>query len=78
MKRALPLLLVLLVAPFARAVPTESLRLSFVGDLMAHNVNYEMKDYDRIYDGIRDLFLLDDLTFANLEIVIDPSRPRTT
>ena len=74
----LPLLLLLLLSPPARATPARTLRLSFVGDLMAHNVNYETTDFDRVYDGIRDLFLLDDATFANLEIVIDPSRPRAT
>ncbi len=78
MKRKAPAfaLLLLLVPSPVRSLPTEPLRLSFVGDLMAHDVNYEMADYDRIYDGIRDLFLADDLTFANLELVVDPSRPR--
>jgi len=69
---------VLLFVRPAAAVPTEALRLSFVGDLMAHNVNYETLDYDRIYDGIRDLLLADDLTFANLELVVDASLPRAT
>ncbi len=78
MRRAVSLLLCLLplLAPPAGAAPSQPLRLSFVGDLMAHSENYEMADFDRIYDGIRDLFLLDDATFANLEIVVDPSRPR--
>jgi poly-gamma-glutamate capsule biosynthesis protein CapA/YwtB (metallophosphatase superfamily) len=78
-RRSAPLFAALALA-IARvpAVPSEDLRLSFIGDVMAHNVNYEMKDYDRIYDGIRDLFLADDLTFANLELVVDPSRPRAT
>lgn len=71
----LPLLLLI---PYAQAAPAQGLRLSFVGDLMAHNVNYESTDYNRIYDGIRDLFLHDDVTFGNLEIVVDPSRPRAT
>ncbi len=80
MKRAGPVLsvLLLLLAGPAWSAPSEPLRLSFVGDLMAHNVNYEMADYERIYDGIRDLFLADDLTFANLEMVVDPARPRAS
>ena len=42
---------------------------------MGHDVNYQMADYGDIYRGVRDRFLSDDLTFANLELPLDPSRP---
>jgi poly-gamma-glutamate synthesis protein (capsule biosynthesis protein) len=51
------------------------LRLAFVGDIMGHDVNYGMEDYRDIYRGVRDVFLSEDLTFANLEFPLDPSRP---
>jgi hypothetical protein len=42
---------------------------------MGHDVNYGMEDFHEIYRGVRDVFLSDDLTFANLELPIDGSRP---
>jgi len=53
------------------------LRLTFVGDIMGHDVNYQMKDFHNIYSSIRDMFLADDLTFANLEFPLDPFRPHS-
>ena len=53
------------------------LRLTFVGDIMGHDVNYQMKDFHNIYSGIRDMFLTEDLTFANLEFPLDPFRPQS-
>ena len=53
------------------------LHLTFVGDIMGHDVNYQMKDFHNIYSGIIDMFLSDDLTFANLEFPLDPFRPRS-
>ena len=47
--------------------------LSFVGDIMHHRRNAEMPDYDRLYDSVRKLLQIDDLSFANLEFPIDPS-----
>lgn len=58
--------------PEAAAAP---LRLSFTGDLMAHSINYEMQDYDKIYKGLEGLLLEDDLTFGNVEFPMDPDRP---
>lgn len=43
------------------------LELTFMGDIMAHSVNFSMKDYDMIYDDIRTILLSDDLSFGNLE-----------
>jgi poly-gamma-glutamate capsule biosynthesis protein CapA/YwtB (metallophosphatase superfamily) len=51
------------------------LRLSFAGDLMAHPPNFRMSDYGRIYDAVEQVFHNDDLSFINLEFVVDPSRP---
>lgn len=50
------------------------LRLTFMGDIMAHDVNYHMPAYDEIYRGVRDIFTSDDLTVANLELPVDPTR----
>jgi poly-gamma-glutamate synthesis protein (capsule biosynthesis protein) len=60
------------------ASPVDTLTLTFVGDLMAHNVNYRMADYGRIYRAVETSLLSDDLTFANLEAVVDPSRPMSS
>lgn len=57
------------------ADPTRVLHLTFVGDIMGHDVNYQMEDFHDIYHGVRDVLLADDLTFANLELPLDPSRP---
>ena len=51
------------------------LRLTFVGDIMGHEVNYRMRDFRDIYRGVRDVFLAGDLAFANLELSLDPFRP---
>ena len=59
----------------AAASPQRILHLSFVGDIMGHDVNYIMGDYADIYAGVSDIFLNDDLTFANLELPVDPTRP---
>jgi len=70
--------------PAARTRPplpdgaTGQLTLTFVGDIMAHRPNYLMPDYNRIYDAVRNAFLSDDLTFANLEFPVDPTRPYST
>jgi poly-gamma-glutamate synthesis protein (capsule biosynthesis protein) len=59
------------------ADPARVLRLTFVGDIMGHDVNYHMEDFSDIYRGVSDVFLSDDLTFANLELPLDPFRPST-
>lgn len=70
---ALALLFSLIGPVFAQA--TVTLRLTFIGDIMAHEVNYRMASYDDIYSGVADMFRGDDLTFANLELPVDPTRP---
>jgi len=51
------------------------LRLTFVGDIMGHDVNYRMEDFRDIYRSLRDALLAADLSFANLEFPLDPFRP---
>jgi poly-gamma-glutamate capsule biosynthesis protein CapA/YwtB (metallophosphatase superfamily) len=69
-------LLSVLVTPVASF--GEVLTFSFVGDIMAHTVNFEMPDYDRIYDSLRDLLSQDHASFANLEFPIDETAPYAT
>lgn len=59
----------------APAAGPPSLVLSFVGDIMHHELNAAMPDYDRLYDAVRELLLIDDLSFANIEFPVDPMRP---
>lgn len=54
--------------------PTQVVRLSFTGDLMAHNASTRMDDFAAIYRQLEDLLKADDLTFANLETPVDDSR----
>jgi len=58
-----------------RADPPVTLRLTFLGDIMAHDVNFRMNDYRDIYRGVQDILLQDDLTVANLEFPVDPTQP---
>lgn len=53
----------------------EELSLVFAGDIMAHSVNYSMKDYNKIWAGIKDITSDSDFTFANIEAPIDDNRP---
>jgi hypothetical protein len=57
------------------ADPAHVLRLTFVGDIMGHDVNYHMEEYADIYRGVSGILLSDDLSFANLELPLDPFRP---
>jgi poly-gamma-glutamate capsule biosynthesis protein CapA/YwtB (metallophosphatase superfamily) len=57
------------------APASRDLSLTFVGDIMGHDVNYRMQDYHDIYRGVQDLLRSSDLTFANLELSLDPFRP---
>ena len=50
------------------------IELLFAGDVMAHNVNYRMKDYEIIWDGVRDEISAADLAFANIEAPIDTTK----
>ena len=62
----------------SKASKTSELTLSFSGDIMAHDVNFKMKDYNRIYDDVRDILLNDDLSFGNVETPVCEERPLST
>ncbi len=73
-------LFLLLIVPYFIAYPllaekNRILRLTFLGDIMAHTANYLMQDYHLIYQRVKDVLIEDDLTFANLEFTVDDSRP---
>lgn len=72
-------ILFLLVFFFSLSSPlyaqSKRLQLSFVGDIMVHTANYLTSDYSAIYASIAPLLQRDDLSFANLEFPVDPSRP---
>ena len=55
--------------------PSNSITLLFAGDVMAHNVNYNMKDYNLIWEDLKPDFAKADFTFANLEAPIDSTKP---
>jgi len=57
---------------------SESLSLTFAGDIMAHTVNYQMSDYSRIYRGVSRILKADDLSFGNLEIPVNDGMPLST
>ncbi|MEM5947262.1 CapA family protein [Spirochaetia bacterium 38H-sp] len=52
--------------------------LTFAGDLMAHNVNYETPNYDEIYKDIKSIISSDDISFCNLETVLQKDKPNST
>jgi hypothetical protein len=56
----------------------QTLTCTFLGDIMAHDVNYRMNNYNLIYEDVKDLLLTDDLTFANLEFPIAADLPYST
>ncbi len=64
-----------MLQPVAAAQAPRIVRLTFIGDIMAHDVNYAMGDFRDIYREVESDFLDDDLTVANLELPVDPTRP---
>ncbi|MFP4364805.1 MAG: CapA family protein [Spirochaetia bacterium] len=54
------------------------LLLSFCGDIMAHDINYLMEDYNDIYTEASEYLQDDDVSFGNLEFPIDPTRRYST
>ena len=59
-------------------IKQQPLYLAFAGDIMAHSVNYRMKDYNLIYEDIVPLLSSRDLAFANLETPVCDKRPYQT
>jgi len=58
-------------APRVYQPENEELTLVFAGDIMAHEQNYKMKDYSKIWNGIRDITTDSDLTFGNIEAPVN-------
>ena len=55
-----------LPSPHEPDIP-QDLTLLFAGDIMAHTPNFNMKDYDKIWEAISSLVSSCDLSFANIE-----------
>ncbi|TFG65165.1 MAG: CapA family protein [Spirochaetales bacterium] len=56
----------------------QNLLISFIGDIMAHDMNFERPPYENIYAAVKDSFLKDDLTFGNLEFPVVPELPMSS
>ncbi|MDR1785800.1 MAG: CapA family protein [Spirochaetaceae bacterium] len=54
------------------------LRLTFAGDLMAHEVNVSMDDFSLIYRDIEAIIQNDDFSFINMETPVCAERPYRT
>jgi len=67
--------LLVVQAGVAQTPGPEALLLTFAGDVMQHDRNLSMKEFDRIYDAVRPYLTADDLSFANIEFPVDPGRP---
>ncbi|MGL4982994.1 MAG: CapA family protein [Treponemataceae bacterium] len=57
-----------------KSAKKKSLTLTFAGDIMSHSVNSRMKDYNIIYDDVRQILTRDDLSFANFETPVDKTK----
>jgi len=56
----------------------KSLILSFSGDIMAHDINFKMKDYSKIYEDVREFLLNDGVSFGNIEMPVCDELPLST
>ena len=59
----------------AKTISDSALLLTFAGDLMAHTVNFNMKNYDLIYKDIEKILHDDDLSFINVETPVCDTLP---
>ena len=57
---------------------TPSLVMTFAGDLMAHNVNFNMSMYDLIYKDVEKILHNDDFSFVNIETPVCDTLPLST
>lgn len=55
-----------------------TITLLFAGDIMAHNVNYNISDYHKIWEDVKDEICSCDLAFANIEAPIDSTKPASS
>ena len=51
-----------------------TITLLFGGDIMAHNENYNISSYDKIWNDIKDVVSEADFAFANIESPIDTTK----
>lgn len=58
--------------------PRDTINLLFAGDIMAHNVNYNISSYSKIYRDVKYYIEDSDLAFANIEAPIDTTKPAST
>ena len=49
--------------------------LLFGGDVMAHDQNYTVKDFDDIWKDVKPIIQGADIAFANIEAPVDPAKP---
>lgn len=56
----------------------KSITLLFAGDVMAHRPNYQMSDYNKIWDGVRETVNKADLAFCNIEAPVCDDIPYST
>lgn len=56
----------------------DELTLVFAGDIMAHENNFKMSDYDLIWEDISPILNASDLSFANLESPVNDNIPFET
>jgi poly-gamma-glutamate capsule biosynthesis protein CapA/YwtB (metallophosphatase superfamily) len=71
MHRIIALFFWIVISP--KFLYSNEIKLLFAGDIMAHDVNISMPNYQRIYDAIRSHLSEHHLNFANFESVISPS-----
>lgn len=50
------------------------LNLLFAGDIMAHSVNYNVRNYNKIWESISETVLSADLAFGNIESPVDTTK----
>lgn len=61
--------------PKESTVNKETITLLFAGDIMAHKPNFNMKDYNKIWQDISPIIKKADFSFANIESPIDSELP---
>lgn len=52
-----------------------SITFTFSGDIMAHDINFNMKDYSLIYKDVKEILDNDDLSFGNMEMPVCDDLP---
>lgn len=71
-------LLLIIILIFSHLYSNDNVKLTFAGDLMAHDVNFRTEPLSDIYKGVADQLLNDDLSFVNLEFPIDETRKQSS